>query len=51
MEDLGEWFTRVRDTWLCKAIYSLMGYVLNLLLYNRKIIQETSSRLMVSWSK
>ena len=51
MEDLGERFAQVRNTWLCKATYSLMGYVLSLLLYGRKIAQETSSRLMVSWSK
>jgi superfamily II DNA helicase RecQ len=51
MEDLGERFARVRDTWLCKATYSPMGYVLSLLLYGRKIAQETGSRLMVSWSK
>jgi len=51
MEDLGERFARVRNTWLCKATYSPMGYVLSLLLYGRKIAQETGSRLMVSWSK
>jgi hypothetical protein len=51
IKDLGEWFTRVQDTWLYKATYSLMNYVLSLLLYNRKIAQETNSRLMVSWSK
>jgi hypothetical protein len=28
-----------------------MGYTLSLLLYGRKIAQETGSRLMVSWSK
>ncbi len=41
----------MRNTWLCKATYSPMGYVLSLLLYGRRIAQETSSRLMVSWSK
>ena len=41
----------MRNTWLCKAMYSPMGYVLSLLLYGRKIAQETGSRLMVSWSK
>ena len=51
MDDLGERFTQVRNTWLCKATYSLMGYILSLLLYGRKIAQETGSRLMVSWSK
>ena len=51
MEDLGERFARVRDTWLYKAMYSPMGYVLSLLLYGRKIAQETGSRLMVLWSK
>ena len=51
MEDLGERFARVRNTWLCKVIYSLMGYMLSLLLYGRKIAQETGSRLIVSWSK
>jgi hypothetical protein len=51
MEDLGERFAHVRNTWLCKAIYSPMGYTLSLLLYGRKIAQETGSRLMVSWSK
>jgi superfamily II DNA helicase RecQ len=51
MEDLGERFAQVRNTWLCKATYSPMGYVLSLLLYGRKIAQETGSRLMVSWSK
>ncbi|UPL04093.1 hypothetical protein LCI18_015027 [Fusarium solani-melongenae] len=44
-------FVGVRDAWLCKATYSPMGYTLSLLLYGRKIAQETSSRLMVSWSK
>jgi hypothetical protein len=34
MEDLGERFAQVRNTWLCKATYSLIGYVLNLLLYS-----------------
>ena len=28
-----------------------MGYILSLLLYGRKIAQESRSRLMVSWSK
>jgi hypothetical protein len=51
MEDLGERFARVRTTWLYKAMYSLIGYVLSLLLYSRKITQETSSRLIVLWSK
>jgi hypothetical protein len=51
MEDLGERFAQVRNTWLCQATYSPMGYVLSLLLYGRKIAQETGSRLMVSWSK
>jgi hypothetical protein len=51
MEDLGERFAQVRNTWLCKATYSLMGYVLSLLLYGRRIAQETGSRLIVSWSK
>jgi hypothetical protein len=51
MEDLGERFAQVRNTWLYKAIYSLMGYVLSLLLYSRRITQETSSRLIISWSK
>ncbi len=37
IEDLRERFARVRDTWLYKAIYSLMGYVLSLLLYSWKI--------------
>jgi hypothetical protein len=51
MEDLGERFARVRNTWLCKVMYSPMGYVLSLLLYGRKIAQETGSQLIVSWSK
>jgi hypothetical protein len=51
MEDLGERFAQVRNTWLCKATYSPMGYTLSLLLYGRRIAQETGSRLMVSWSK
>ena len=51
MEDLGERFAQVRNTWLYKATYSPMGYVLSLLLYGQKIAQETGSRLMVSWSK
>ncbi len=51
IEDLGERFAQVWNTWLCKATYSPMGYVLSLLLYGRRIAQETSSRLMVSWSK
>ncbi|PNP37241.1 hypothetical protein TGAMA5MH_10863 [Trichoderma gamsii] len=51
MEDLERRFARVRDTWLCKATYSPMGYTLSLLLYGRKIAKETGSRLMVSWSK
>jgi hypothetical protein len=51
MDDLGERFAQVRNTWLYKATYSLMGYILSLLLYGRKITQETGSRLMVSWSK
>lgn len=33
MEDLGERFAQVRNTWLCKATYSPMGYTLSLLLY------------------
>jgi hypothetical protein len=37
MEDLGERFAQVRNTWLCKATYSLIGYVLSLLLYGRRI--------------
>lgn len=49
--NLGERFDEVRKTWLCKATYSPMGYILSLLLYGRKIAQETGSRLMVSWSK
>lgn len=51
MEDLGEWFAQVQNTWLCKAMYSPMGYVLSLLLYGRRIAQETGSRLIVLWSK
>lgn len=51
MEDLGERFAHVRNTWLCKATYSPMGYTLSLLLYGRSIAKETGSRLMVSWSK
>lgn len=51
MPDLGERFAQVRNNWLCKATYSPMGYVLSLLLYGRRIAQETGSRLMVSWSK
>ncbi|RFU71790.1 recq family helicase, partial [Trichoderma arundinaceum] len=51
MEGLERRFARVRDTWLCKATYSPMGYMLSLLLYGRKIARETGSRLMVSWSK
>jgi len=47
IEDLGERFAQVRNTWLYKAIYSLMGYILSLLLYGRRITQETGSRLMV----
>jgi hypothetical protein len=41
----------VRNTWLCKATYSPIGYVLSLLLYSRRIAQETGSRLIMSWSK
>ncbi|KAM0362018.1 hypothetical protein ACHAO7_011321 [Fusarium culmorum] len=51
MADLAQRFAKVRDAWLCKATYSPMGYTLSLLLYGRKIAQETGSRLMVSWSK
>ena len=51
MADLGERFAEVRNAWLCKATYSPMGYVLSLLLYGRRIAQETGSRLIVSWSK
>lgn len=51
MTDLAQRFAQVRDAWLCKATYSPMGYTLSLLLYGRKIAQETGSRLMVSWSK
>jgi hypothetical protein len=51
IEDLGERFAQVRNTWLCKATYSPMGYTLSLLLYGRSIAKETGSRLMVSWSK
>jgi hypothetical protein len=51
MDDLGERFAQVRNTWLCKATYSPMCYILSLLLYGLKIAQETGSRLMVSWSK
>ncbi|KAJ4175931.1 hypothetical protein NW767_015620 [Fusarium falciforme] len=51
MMDLAQRFAQVRDAWLCKATYSPMGYTLSLLLYGRKIAQETGSRLMVSWSK
>jgi hypothetical protein len=51
MEDLGGGFAQVRNTWLCKATYSPMGYTLSLLLYGRSIAKETGSRLMVSWSK
>lgn len=48
MTDLAQRFAQVRDAWLCKATYSPMGYTLSLLLYGRKIAQETGSRLMVS---
>ncbi|KFY01439.1 hypothetical protein O988_02743 [Pseudogymnoascus sp. VKM F-3808] len=54
---LGEWAIPtkdrpdVRDTWLCKATYSPMGYTLSLLLYGRAIAKQTGSRLMISWSK
>lgn len=51
IEDLGDRFDRVRTAWLCKASYSPMGYILSLLLYGRRIAQETGSRLMVSWSR
>ena len=51
MLDLGNRFATMRNTWLCKATYSPMGYILSLLLYGRRIAQETGSRLMVSWSK
>ncbi|KFZ20169.1 hypothetical protein V501_00279 [Pseudogymnoascus sp. VKM F-4519 (FW-2642)] len=51
MEDLGERFAQVRDAWLCKATNSLLGYTLSLLLYDRAIVKQTGSRLMVSWSK
>lgn len=51
MEDLGEQFAQVRDTWLCKATYSPMGYTLSLLLYGRATAKQTGSRLMVLWSK
>lgn len=51
MLDLSERFAQVRDAWLCKAIYSPMGYILSLLLYGRAIAKETGSRLMVLWSK
>jgi hypothetical protein len=37
IEDLGERFAQVRNTWLCKATYSPIGYVLSLLLYGRRI--------------
>ncbi len=51
MPDLGEQFAQVRNTQLYKAMYSLIGYVLSLLLYSQRIAQETSSRLIVSQSK
>ena len=51
MSDLGERFGSVRSAWLCKASYSPMGYILSLLLYGRRISQETGSRLMISWSR
>lgn len=51
MADLPQRFARVRHDWLYKATHSLMGYILSLLLYGRKIAQETGSRLIVSWSR
>ncbi len=51
IEDLGERFAQVQNTWLYKATYSPISYVLSLLLYGRRIAQETSSRLIVSQSK
>ena len=51
MPDLGERFTQVQNTQLYKATYSPMGYVLSLLLYSRRIAQETSSRLIILQSK
>ena len=51
MEDLESRFSQAHQTWLCKATYTPIGYVLSLLLYGRKIARETGSRLMVSWSK
>ncbi|KAH7143380.1 hypothetical protein DER46DRAFT_619045 [Fusarium sp. MPI-SDFR-AT-0072] len=51
IEDLTQRFAQVQDTWLCKATYSPIGYILSLLLFRKKITRETGSRLMVSWSK
>jgi hypothetical protein len=46
--DLEGQFVVVYSEWLYKAIYSLMGYMLSLLLYSKKIAYKTSSRLIVS---
>jgi hypothetical protein len=43
MMDLEGRFVVVCDEWLCKAIYLLMGYILSLLLYGKKIAREISS--------
>jgi len=41
--DLKGRFAAVRDKWLCKAMYLLIGYILSLLLYGKKIACETGS--------
>ncbi|KAL2205708.1 hypothetical protein CC79DRAFT_1336170 [Sarocladium strictum] len=46
IKDLEGRFAAVRNEWLCKATYLLMGYTLSLLLYGKKIARETGSRLM-----
>lgn len=41
VEDVGDRFAQVRNTWLCRATYSPMGYTLSLLLYCRGIAKQT----------
>jgi hypothetical protein len=45
MENLRERCAHIRNTWLCKAIYSPVGYILSLLFYGRNIAPEIGSRL------
>ena len=51
MADLPERLAAIRKAWLCKSSYAPMGYVLNLLLYGKKIAFETGSRLAVVWNR